>query len=50
MSLWSSQQLQKIMLLLKMTGENTSKNNTWSQLSAVVSMMGMLRLPLSTGM
>lgn len=50
MSLRSSQQLQKIMLLLKMTGKNTSKNNTWSQLSAVVSTMGMLRLQLPTGM
>lgn len=50
MSLQSSQQLQKIMLLLKTTGKNTAKNNTWSQLSAVVSMVGMLRLPLPTSM
>lgn len=42
MSLQSSQQPQKIMLLLKMTCKNTAKNNVWSQLSVVVSMMGML--------
>lgn len=47
MSLLGSQQLQKIMLLLQMAGRHTAKNKTWSQLSAVVSTMGMLRLPPS---
>lgn len=40
MSLRSFQRRQKIMLLLKMAGRNMAKNNTWSPLSAVVSMMG----------
>lgn len=53
MSLQNSQQLQKIMLLLRITcGEKkvTAKNNAWSQLSVVVSMMGMLHPPLPTSM
>lgn len=45
MSLRSFQRRQKIMLLLKMAGENMAKNNTWSPLSAVVSMMGGLMCP-----
>lgn len=48
MSLQSSQQPQKMMLLLRNTCKNTAKNNVWSQLSVVVSMMGMLHPPLPT--
>lgn len=47
MSLLGSQQLQKMMLILQMAGRNSAKNKTWSQLSAVVSMMGLRRLPPS---
>lgn len=46
MSLQSSQQPQKIMLLFKMTCKNMAKNSAWSQLSVAVSMVGMLHPPL----
>lgn len=50
MSLQSSQQPQKIMLLFKMTCKNMAKNSAWSQLSVAVSMVGMLHPPLLTSM